>query len=245
MLDAGSSPRTIQYALAVVRQIFNRAKHYSLFSGDCPTTKVKTPKIDNRRQRFLTKDEAAKILEKAKARNPRLYEICMMSLKTGARANEILSIKWGDVDFGKEMITLWDTKNSKTRAVFMTDEIKSLLEGKDKGKSTEYLFPGKNGNKTHEVSRIFNEIVDELGLNSETSDARQKVVFHTLRHTFASWLVENGTDLYTVKELMGHATLSMTERYAHLGNGTLQKAVKQIDKLVVGAGNSAHLKESN
>jgi len=65
-------------------------------------------------------------------------------------------------------------------------------------------------------------------LNKEVTDDRMRVVFHTMRHTYASWLVESGVDLYTVKELMGHSTLAMTERYAHVGEGTLQKAVKRL-----------------
>ena len=64
----------------------------------------------------------------------------------------------------------------------------------------------------------------ELGLNKDISDGRQKVVFHTLRHTFASWLVQKGTPLYTVAELMGHTSLEMTQRYAHLAPDTMRKA---------------------
>ena len=60
-------------------------------------------------------------------------------------------------------------------------------------------------------------------------DTRDKVVFHTLRHTYASWLVQNGVDLYTVKELMGHSTLPMTERYAHLSKENLKNAVKKLE----------------
>ena len=67
-------------------------------------------------------------------------------------------------------------------------------------------------------------------LSKGIEDKRQKVVFHTLRHTYASWLVERGADLYTVKELMGHKTLAMTERYSHLGENTLKQAVSRLDE---------------
>jgi site-specific recombinase XerD len=53
-----------------------------------------------------------------------------------------------------------------------------------------------------------------------------------LRHTFASWLVENGTDLYVVKELMGHSTIAMTERYSHLGNNARQEAIRKFDIII-------------
>jgi len=61
----------------------------------------------------------------------------------------------------------------------------------------------------------------------------KSAVFHTLRHTYASWLVESGVDLYTVKKLMGHSTIAMTERYSHLGNNTLQNAVKVFEGSLV------------
>jgi site-specific recombinase XerD len=69
-------------------------------------------------------------------------------------------------------------------------------------------------------------------LNKGIEDKRQRVVFHTLRHTYASWLVENGVDLYTVKELMGHKNLAMTERYSHLGQNTLKAAVQKLERAI-------------
>ena len=80
------------------------------------------------------------------------------------------------------------------------------------------------------VSKAFFRAVEDLGFNKDIEDRRQKVVFHTLRHTYASWLVERGADLYTVKELMGHKTLAMTERYSHLGENTLKQAVSRLDE---------------
>ena len=88
----------------------------------------------------------------------------------------------------------------------------------------------RKGKMIKEISNAFGRTVKDLGLNNGVEDQRYKVVFHTLRHTFASWLVEDGTDLYAVQKLMGHSTISMTERYAHLSNGTLQNAVKRLEK---------------
>ncbi len=72
-------------------------------------------------------------------------------------------------------------------------------------------------------------VADSIGMNNGVTDRRQKVVFHTLRHTYASWLVEQGVDLYTVKELTGHGTLAMTERYSHLALDTLRRAVRTLE----------------
>ncbi|HDR14082.1 MAG TPA: hypothetical protein ENN79_01070 [Desulfobacteraceae bacterium] len=67
-------------------------------------------------------------------------------------------------------------------------------------------------------------------MNEGVEDRRQKVTFHTLRHTFASWLVEDGTDLFTVKELLGHADYKMTSRYSHIAADGLRAAVRRLDK---------------
>ena len=78
------------------------------------------------------------------------------------------------------------------------------------------------------VSKTFRRIADEM-FNQGIEDPRLRVCFHTLRHTFASWLVEGGVSLYEVKELMGHADFSMTQRYSHLSPEGLRSAVKILD----------------
>ncbi|MFC1614010.1 site-specific integrase [Gemmatimonadota bacterium] len=170
------------------------------------------------------------MLEELKKRSLQLYEISLISLRTGARANEIFSLKWGDVDLERGTLILWDTKNTKTRVAYITEDVKRLLKEKLGGKNGELVFPGRNGVKIVEISNAFNQAVVAIGFNEDITDRRMKVVFHTLRHTYASWLVQKGEDLYTVKELMGHSTITMTERYSHLGNNTLQNAVKRLEE---------------
>ena len=73
---------------------------------------------------------------------------------------------------------------------------------------------------------------DTIRLNDSIVDSRLKVVFHTCRHSFASWLVTDGADLFTVRELMGHKSIAMTERYSHLSPDTLRKAVKSMETAI-------------
>jgi site-specific recombinase XerD len=80
-----------------------------------------------------------------------------------------------------------------------------------------------------QIPDTFMKTVNNIGLNKNVDDARLKVVFHSCRHSFASWLVADGTDLFQVKELMGHKTLAMTARYSHLSPDTLKKAVKSME----------------
>ncbi|MBF0225529.1 MAG: tyrosine-type recombinase/integrase [Desulfobacterales bacterium] len=109
-----------------------------------------------------------------------------------------------------------------------------MLAKRQKDNKAEYVFLSKKKRKIKEVSSTFDRAVEITGLNKGVSDPREKVVFHTLRHTFASWLVEKGEDLlYTVKKLMGHSALGMTERYSHLGDNTLQNAVKKLDAITL------------
>jgi integrase len=85
------------------------------------------------------------------------------------------------------------------------------------------------------ISKTFNRVVDALNLNKDITDARQKVVYHTLRHTYASWLAQDGVNLFTIKELLGHSQISMAERYSHLQPGTFQSAVKVLEQGVATA----------
>ena len=88
------------------------------------------------------------------------------------------------------------------------------------------LFPTADGKKRVQVSRAFMKCVSQLGFNDGVTDSRQRVVFHTLRHTFASWLVQKGVPLHTVAELMGYKSIAMTQRYAHLSPDSLRNAEK-------------------
>ena len=230
MADAGRAPRTIHYALCVVRQVFNFAREHDLTSCLSPTSKVKPPRTDNRRLRFLNHEEAGQLLDYLKERSPNLHDMALLSLHCGLRAGEVFNLAWGDVDFGRGLLALRDTKSGRNRIAYMTADVRAMLEAKEKGSHGDMVFPGRGGVKRSWVSNAFERAIKELGFNEGVNDSRQKVVFHTLRHTFASWLVEQGTDLYSVKELMGHSTLSMTERYSHLAPDTLRRAIKNLEK---------------
>lgn len=216
ILDAGRAPRTCEYALCTLNQIFKYAENIGYFEGKPPTTKVRKIKYDNKRVRFLSIEEAHILLNFLKEKSQQVFEMALISLHCGLRAGEIFNLKWQDIDFEHGLITLLDTKNGKTRRVSMTDEVKKVLLEKEFRGKTDYIFMAKNGDKIKKISDSFRFWVEDLGLNKGVSDRRQRVTFHTLRHTFASWLVMEGINLYQVKELMGHSSITMTERYAHL-----------------------------
>ena len=230
MNDAGKAPKTINYAIDVIRMAFNMAIRWGLIENN-PAVGVKRPKKDNRRTRFLTPEEAQKLLNECKHRSQQLYEIAFLSLHTGMRFGEIANLKWQDIDFENELIQIKDPKNATNRIAYMTSEIKAMLKAKEQGEPNKLVFKSRKGGKIQTISMAFNEAVKALGLNDGVKDSRDKVVFHTLRHTFASWLAIQGTPIYTIKELLGHKSLAMTERYSHLLPGVKREAVKGIEKI--------------
>lgn len=226
----GRSAQTIRHALACVRQVFNFAKHNGFFTGDNPVTRVKKPAADARRVRFLTPDEATRLLEALIARSPATHDMALLALNAGLRAGEIFSLTWADLDFGNAVITLRDTKSGKTRQVPMTSTVQTMLETrKAQAADKALVFPSEKGGRMVQVSETFNRVVAALGFNEGVEDRRQKVVFHTLRHTCASWLVQNGVPLITVGRLLGHSTLAMTERYSHLAPDHFKQAVDTLE----------------
>lgn len=235
MIAHKKSPRTIQYTMAVFSQVWHSAESRGIVSGTPPTQKVKLPKFDNKRIRFLSKEEAHKLLEALRNHSFVLYAQAILSLGCGLRAGEILSLTWSDIDMENELIIIRDPKSGKNRHAYITDEVRSTLQELAVDKTSNGLiFPTSVGTVSVQISKDFQKIVNELHLNDNVVDDRQKVVFHTLRHTFASWLVQAGTPIYTVANLMGHSTIAMTQRYAHLApEGNRAAAMKLNDFLSV------------
>lgn len=228
MQKATQSARSICYAISLIRQVINFARRSDLFKGDDPTFKVKKPKVDNRRIRFLNRKEINLLFEKLKG-NPQVYLMAFISLHCGLRAGEILNLSWSDVNFESKQILIKDTKTKKNRVAFMTSELKRELKAFRNGRRSGFLFKSKNGNKYEKIPPAFKAAVNALKFNKGVTDIRQRVVFHTLRHTYASWLVMSSVDIYTVQQLMGHSASSMTERYSHLSPAHLKKAVKVFE----------------
>jgi site-specific recombinase XerD len=113
----------------------------------------------------------------------------------------------------------------------MSDAVKEMLQKNFQNKTMDLAFPDTNGNQIKYMSKTFPRTVSGLGFNKDISDDREKVVFHTLRHTFASWQVQNGMDLYTLQKLMGHKSFQMVQRYAHLAPDNLKKATTIFNKM--------------
>ena len=231
MAAADLSPRSIEYCLSVVRQIFNTARRFDAFTGENPTTKVKFPKPDNARMRFLTHEEADRLLRALKEKSEKAHDEALLSLHCGLRFGEIASLTWQDVDFEQGILAIRDAK-AGTRYAFLTDQARDMLRGRKPGNPQDLVFPARLGKKQTMPSLTFKRVIDELKLNEGIDDSRLKVTFHTCRHTYASWMIEAGADLYTVQKLLGHKTNAMTQRYSHLSENRLKDAAKALSRAV-------------
>lgn len=233
------SPKTISHCLALIRAMYNKAIEWNLYQGVNPVKKIKMPTVQNARDRFLSMEEAELLLTELKRnhqikteykelKDPKLHDIALLSLQTGARAGEIFNLKGQDVDFENELMTLRDTKNTETRYAPMTKDVNKMLKNRMPEDPGAYIFTDKDGEKIKEVSNAFQKIVDRIGFNKGVEDSRQRVVFHTCRHTFASWLAIEGTPLLTIARLMGHKSIAMTMRYSHLSPDHKKDAVNGL-----------------
>jgi integrase len=230
MMKAGKSPRTIKYATDTFCVVWNTAKGMSLVSGDNPATTVKRPRQDNKRVRFLSRSEAAELLAVLKERSMDVHDLALLSLFSGLRRGECLDLTWAEVDLDNGLIFVKDTKTGLNRHAYIIAEIQDMLNRRQAGqRKTARVFPKISQGV---IWSVFTQAVQDLGLNDGITDRRQKLVFHSLRHTFASWLVQMGKPLYTVSKLMGHSDVKMTMRYAHLAPDTQRAAAKDLENFL-------------
>lgn len=232
-INNGKSAQTVRHIIALISQIWNMALTHDIVTGENPCRRVKKPQQDSRRMRFLTPKEATSLLQALKSRSKDTYDSAVISLFAGLRAGEIHALTWADVSFESGTLYIRDPKNKHSRHAYLTAEIVEILKSRGaQSKKSALIFPSVNGGQRQAVSDTFEKVVKELGLNDGINDTRLKVVFHTLRHTFASWLVQRGTPLYTVAELMGHTSLEMTKRYAHLAPDTMRQAAMGLSGIL-------------
>lgn len=182
-----------------------------------------TFKENNQRLRFLTDEEAERLLASC---TPHLRPIIEVALLTGMRRGELLGLKWEQIRNG--FIYLTETKGGKARQIPVNDRLALVLKElrhKNQLKSP-YVFCDSQGRRFYEVKRSFASACKKAGI----VDFR----FHDLRHTFASHLVMNVGNLKVVQELLGHADIKMTMRYAHLSQAHLKEAVATLNNFGYG-----------
>jgi len=137
MSSAKQSPRSIQYALSVIRQVFNHARRIGYFEGDPPTSKVKWPSVNNARLRYINSEEAETIFSSLKMKSPLVYEVSLISLHCGLRFEEIASLEWQDINLDEDFLIVRDPKNQSSRRAPITPMAKSMFKQKSRGKPSD------------------------------------------------------------------------------------------------------------
>lgn len=218
-----------KHALGLVRRVYRRLIAWKMYRGDVPTDGMLSGKLSNERMRFLTHEEARMLLAEMDCRAPEFADVCRVSLYAGLRLGEIFALQVQHVHLDTGLLDVMDAK-AGTRQAFISEPLKKVLVRYVEGRRPQdYVFTQADGkSQMHTINQTFVRVVRDLDLNEGVEDARHKVVFHTLRHTFASWLVQSGVPLYTVADLMGHSTLAMTKRYAKLADDDRRDAVAHI-----------------
>jgi integrase len=230
-----SKMATKKYAQSTIKQVFvllKRVINWSIKNGifprgPNPIGNMESPKVhDNRVENVLDRDGLQRLNSVLDSwRNERAVLVIRFALYSGKRKGEILNLRWSDIDFENRHYTLQTTKGGTRQSLPLNQKTWEIIERAHQIKNGPYVFPSNQGGHYKEsFNGTWKSVRSKAGLHGFR--------FHDLRHTFASWLASSGkVDIYTLKELLGHSDIKMTQRYAHLINGALQKAVNVADEV--------------
>ena len=201
-VEARASASTANRHLTLIKAIFNKAKTWGLFHGENPCVAVKMKKEPNHRLRYLSEEEIKTVMGNCP---PRLYPLVACALMTGMRRGELLNLDWRDIDFTSNTIQILQSKSGKPRKIPIAPPLRSILED---------LGPLPAGNVFNmpyiTLRRLFAKVLQASRIDSFR--------WHDLRHTFGSHFAMKTGDLPTLQQILGHASIQMTMRYAHLSD---------------------------
>ena len=207
---------------------FNKAVEWNYISVN-PFTKIKFPKLSKSFPAFISESELLVILSNTPYQY--LKDIFTVGFYTGLRLGELINMQWDWIDFFNGQITIkcsdaFLTKSKKERIVPMSNKVRAVLINRFEtitSKTNEVVFYRVKGRKLHQetISKQFKNAVRKSNLS-------EKIHFHTLRHAFASLLVQKGVSLFIIKELLGHEDLATTQIYSHLKRQNLKDAVNLL-----------------
>lgn len=212
-------PGTVAKEMSVLKHCLRLAVEWGELNQN-PAAGARLPQLPQGKTRYLTPGELRAALESAPEwlRAPMAFAAC-----TGVRRGEMLSLRWMDVDMPNRRLYLRETKNGALRILPIPESALTVLRSLPEGASGDLVFAGVNAAF---LSVYTKRIFARLGIRDAS--------FHTLRHTAASWMVQQGVDLYAVGQILGHKTPRMTQRYAHLSPEYMAGAVGKLDGIMVG-----------
>lgn len=221
------SPKTVNIIIGELSTVFNYAIDKEMITIN-PTKKVKKLKVDNARERYLSKNEICILLEHLKE-DEQAYLFVLLALTTGARVGALAKLTKRDIDFENKIIKVTDEKNDEKYTAFLNNEkLEQLLIIRMKNRKLDIPILQENKVNLYEqlkdkISKVLNHL-----FNDEITNPKHRVVIHTLRHTFASHLAINGTPIFTIQKLLNHKDINMTLRYAKLAPDSGRDSIRQL-----------------
>lgn len=213
LLAKGNAPSSINNKLAVWRCLAQSAVELGAIQA---VPRVKKERQQESPERWLDYAEQDTLFGYMK---PWACEVSQVLVGTGLRVGEFFALTWDDVDFERRRLHIYNTKNGRQRFVPFGPAVEAVLHSiQDRGEKAP-----STGKAVRTYEQLFLEARRKSGLKG-------RITVHTLRHTFASRLVESGVDLYRVATLLGHTTLATTARYAHLSDDSLVESVLSIER---------------
>lgn len=212
-------PGTVAKEMSVLKHALKLAVEWDLLQSNSATG-ARLPKIPAGRTKYLTPGELKAALESCPdwMRAPMAFAAC-----TGVRRGEMLSLRWMDIDLNSSRLFLRETKNGTLRILPLSASALTVLHSLPGGAASDLVFAGVDPAR---LSVYTKRVFARLGIPDAS--------FHTLRHTAASWMVQQGVDLYGVGQILGHKTPRMTQRYAHLSPDYMANAVGKLDGIMGG-----------
>lgn len=211
-------PATVNRETALLKHMLNLAERWELRQGSNPVRFIKFLAEDNLKFQTLSEEDERALLARCP---PYLQDMIVFAINTGLRCGDIFDLQWEEVDFDGRRLDIIMQKSRKPLRIPLNDPAFSILEAWHGMRKGPYVFYNHmTGDRFRDLKAGFKLACKEAGLKG--------ITWHTLRHTFASRLIRNGTDIVTVKELLGHSTIVVTMRYAHTNDEAKVKAVKSV-----------------
>jgi len=231
-------PATVVGEFVTLSAIFREARKRG-YVHENPCRGITLPRVNNKLTRCLTAEQERKLLA---ASSDCFRPLVQAALYTGLRLGELLDLRWGDVDFETAILTVLHGKGDKMRHIPMVPELAGILEEipravSEKGEASPYVF-----NNPDTATRWVD--TKKQWARALRISAIREFRFHDLRHTFASRLAQRGVSLKAIQDLLGHADLKMTMRYAHLAQNDLRDAVSVLSEKLKPAAKLASVRKA-
>lgn len=223
------SPSTVVRYMAALSHVFTIAIKEWGWLDDTPMRKVMKPKEPRGRVRFLSDNERDRLLAACKeSSSPYLYPATVLALSTGGRRMEILGLRFDAINFSRSVITLHETKNGERRILPLAGHALALIKelANKRSPGCDLVFPGKDLKNPADIRTPWENALKHAQIND--------FKFHDLRHSCASYLAMNGASLAEIAEILGHKTLQMVKRYAHLSDSHTSKVVASMNEKIFG-----------